>query len=344
MYLENVVKSTKNGCCTRNDAVDTSSVGGDWRIVASKFGGSLSIAENVVACSPNKRALVCATGETVPINPFNAPKNRVNPVAGADKYCATGRKCKNNAGNAAIVSFNEDPRAANTSPNPAKSRLTAGRVLESNIVLMSSNCTGTSVRDTCIVPPSGNTLLDLPRFNSKYLSPNTDRGLIVAVESTGTRPLDRLSFNVTSAPTRPSGSTTGRESDTNPTRNAPSSTSLPETNAAPLAKSTFNSRVGTNGNPLFALYARNTATIAINTVTAPINTGFANAERCTSAGATNSATPRSADRRWISATGSNGGRSWPRSSARFHAFAAPSQSPPFESRRPNLNAPKPSPR
>ena len=49
MYLEKVVRSTRNGCCTFNDAVDTSNVGGDWRIVASSFGGSLSIAANVLA-------------------------------------------------------------------------------------------------------------------------------------------------------------------------------------------------------------------------------------------------------------------------------------------------------
>ena len=88
------------------------------------------------------------------MNPFNASKNRDSSVWGSDRYWATGRKYKNNAGRVAIVSFNDEPRAASTSPNPAKSFFTAGLVLASNIVLMSSNCTGTVVWETGITPPS----------------------------------------------------------------------------------------------------------------------------------------------------------------------------------------------
>ena len=41
--------------------------------------------------------------------------------------------------------------------------------------------------------------------------------------------------------------------DTSPIRNPPSRTSLPTTRFEPSAISTFSSRVGTNGNPSFAL-------------------------------------------------------------------------------------------
>jgi hypothetical protein len=96
----NVDRSTKNGCCVRNESVDTASVDGDSRIVLSRFEGLEEIAWNVVAASPNKLANVPDTGATAPVNPFNESKNRVNPVAGADKYAATGCKCASNDGNA----------------------------------------------------------------------------------------------------------------------------------------------------------------------------------------------------------------------------------------------------
>ena len=54
----------------------------------------------------------------------------------------------------------------------------------------------------------------------------------------------------------------------------PSRTSLPTVRSAPLAMSTLSSRVGTNGRPRLALYARNTAISSTSTVTAPIRTGL----------------------------------------------------------------------
>ena len=96
----NVDRSTKNGCCVRNESVDTASVDGDNRIVFSRFDGLEEIAANVVAASLNRLTSVPDTGATAPVNPFNESKNRVNPVAGADKYAATGRKRWSNDGNA----------------------------------------------------------------------------------------------------------------------------------------------------------------------------------------------------------------------------------------------------
>src|SRR6476646_1009584 len=68
-------------------------------------------------------------------------------------------------------------------------------------------------------------------------------------------------------------------SDTRPMRKPPSRTSLPTVRSAPLAMSTLSSLVGTNGRPLLAVYARNTAISSTRTVTAPIRIGFAKAER-----------------------------------------------------------------
>jgi hypothetical protein len=112
----NNVKSTKNGCCTLSDRVDTDNVDGDNAIVRSKSRGLRETAAHVVAICLNKSAFTDATGATAPINEFKPSKNRVNPVPGADKYRATGSKCPNNAGKLAIVSFNADPRPANTFP------------------------------------------------------------------------------------------------------------------------------------------------------------------------------------------------------------------------------------
>src|SRR5579862_879523 len=142
---------------------------------------------------------------------------------------------------------------------------------------MSSNCTGTLVCEIGNVAPSANTRDERPKLNCTYFNPNNERDATDAVESTGTRPSAVFNRNVNCAPDCPSANRIGLISDTIPTRRPPSITSLPGTNAAPFARSTFNSRVGTNGNPPFALYAKNTATIATNTVTAPIRTGFANA-------------------------------------------------------------------
>ncbi len=120
--VPNTRKSTKNGCWARKLSVDTANVDGDLEIVASNARGSREIASNVVAISVNNRAFTSATGASVPINAFNASKNPVNRVPGSDKYRATGSKCANNPGKLEIVSFNADPRPANTSPNPTKSR------------------------------------------------------------------------------------------------------------------------------------------------------------------------------------------------------------------------------
>src|SRR6185312_15065258 len=61
---------------------------------------------------------------------------------------------------------------------------------------------------------------------------------------------------------------------TTPTREPPERTSLPLTRFAPLETRTLTVVVGTNGRPLLALYARNTATVATSTVTAPIRIGL----------------------------------------------------------------------
>ncbi len=66
---------------------------------------------------------------------------------------------------------------------------------------MSSNCTGTLVREIPNVPPSANTRDEDPFWISTNFNPNTDRGRIVAVESTGTLPFALSNFNVNSAPT-----------------------------------------------------------------------------------------------------------------------------------------------
>src|SRR5947209_19545517 len=67
----------------------------------------------------------------------------------------------------------------------------------------------------------------------------------------------------------------GRKLSIKPTRNPPTRTSLPGTMSAPDGSCADKLYVGTNGNPLFALYARNTATNTTNVVTAPTNTGLA---------------------------------------------------------------------
>jgi hypothetical protein len=92
-FVPNVERSTRNGCCTRNEAVLTCSVEGDSAIVCSNAFGSREIASNVVAISVNNRAFVAATGATVPMNPSSELKNRVKPVFGSDRYVATGVKC-----------------------------------------------------------------------------------------------------------------------------------------------------------------------------------------------------------------------------------------------------------
>ena len=66
-------------------------------------------------------------------------------VLGSDRYFATGCRCASNGGSVAIVSFNADPRAVNASPAPVRLSCTATRVLESNVLNTSSNCTGTRV-------------------------------------------------------------------------------------------------------------------------------------------------------------------------------------------------------
>ena len=124
----NVVRSTKNGCWTFSDSVDTASVDGDFAIVACKFCGSLSIAANVVAICVNRSAFTCATGATAPMNRSRLLKNGTSCVLGSDRYFATGCKCKSSGGRLEIVSFNADPRAVNASPAPARLSCTATRV------------------------------------------------------------------------------------------------------------------------------------------------------------------------------------------------------------------------
>jgi hypothetical protein len=99
----NVVKSVKNGCCTRSELVDVVNVEGDSAIVDSSALGERSIAANVVAMFVNKSALTCATGATVRMNVSNAVKNRVNCVDGALKFAATGRRYPNNDGRSSSV-------------------------------------------------------------------------------------------------------------------------------------------------------------------------------------------------------------------------------------------------
>ncbi len=118
----NVVRSTSNGICALSDAVPVASVPGESAIVCPSAFGSRLIAANVVAASANNRTLVCATGATADTNTFTSLKNRVNPDDGFARYRATGSKCPSNAGNPAIVSFNAEPRPANTSPAPTRLR------------------------------------------------------------------------------------------------------------------------------------------------------------------------------------------------------------------------------
>ena len=61
---ETSAASARNGVCTRNDAVATASVGGVSAIVSCSARGSRSIAANVSASSPNRRAWTSATGAT----------------------------------------------------------------------------------------------------------------------------------------------------------------------------------------------------------------------------------------------------------------------------------------
>src|SRR5437899_2956892 len=65
---------------------------------------------------------------------------------------------------------------------------------------MSSNWTGTWVCESCITPPSGNTLAERPRLMSMYLRPSAERGRIVAVESTGILPWVVFRFRTACAP------------------------------------------------------------------------------------------------------------------------------------------------
>src|SRR4051812_45238236 len=61
-------------------------------------------------------------------------------------------------------------------------------------------------------------------------------------------------------------------------RNPPARTSSPLMRFDALGSCALRSYVGTNGRPLFALYARNTLTVATRIVTAPTRTGLATTE------------------------------------------------------------------
>src|SRR4051812_41297346 len=62
---------------------------------------------------------------------------------------------------------------------------------------------------------------------------------------------------------------------TTPMRNPPVRTSSPVMRFDEFGSRALRSYVGTNGRPLFALYARNTLTVTTRIVTAPTRTGLA---------------------------------------------------------------------
>ena len=166
-------------------------MGGASAIADASALGSRETASNVVAMSVNSRAVVCATGASVPVNRLSELISRVRPVRGSDSVRATGSRWPSSAGRLASVSFSAEPRPARVFPMPTRFCWIARRVGGLKDWKMSSNCTGTFVCVIGSVPPSAITSCDVPLCRSTYLEPSTDEGRIDAVEFTGTRPWAR---------------------------------------------------------------------------------------------------------------------------------------------------------
>ena len=110
-------------------AVETSSVDGDFSIVAWSAAGSRTIASKVSAMWVNTCACAVATGAASADARPRPRKNWSRSVRGSERFSITGVRWRKNGFSDSIASFSDRPRPAKASPKPTVASRTWPRVL-----------------------------------------------------------------------------------------------------------------------------------------------------------------------------------------------------------------------
>ena len=226
--------SARNGRWTRSDTVETSSVEGDFWIVALSASGSRENASKVVAISVKRRAWTAATGATMPrgVAELGEEAPQLSRVGRQQLGHRLKRVEQPREPGDRVVEVRAAAGERVAEPGQVGLRGVARRLVEDLVDVVELH------RDvglaSGIVSPSLRWSFERPRTNSMYFRPSAERGRTLMVVSTGTSPTFLSSLSLSSAAAVPLGSVIGFRSSTTPMRKPPSRTSLPLTRLAPF--------------------------------------------------------------------------------------------------------------